>query len=144
VNLLEDAGALTVDETGRITTADAALSPAEAADEAMRRAKEREAVDRSRVELVRGYAETIGCRRQFLLGYFGETFEPPCEACDRCASGAISDGGADEGFTWRANDRVIHDVWGAGVVMRCESDRVTVLFETVGYKTMRLDAVAAS
>jgi hypothetical protein len=28
--------------------------------------------------------------------------------------------------------------------MRCEADRVTVLFDTVGYKTLRLDAVEAS
>ena len=27
---------------------------------------------RSRIEMMRGYAETTGCRRQFLLGYFGE------------------------------------------------------------------------
>jgi hypothetical protein len=29
-------------------------------------------------------------------------------------------------------------------VMRCEPDRVTVLFETVGYKTVKLDAVTAA
>jgi len=39
------------------------------------------------------------------------------------------------------NDRVEHDEWGPGVVMRCEPDRVTVLFEQVGYKTLKLDAV---
>ena len=144
VNLLEDAGALTVDEAGRITLADGAPSPAEAAEEALRRAEAREAVDRSRVELVRGYAETVGCRRQFLLGYFGEEFDPPCGACDQCASGAVDDADADADLPWRANDRVTHESWGDGVVMRCEPDRVTVLFDTVGYKTMRLDAVAAS
>src|SRR3954451_1397469 len=144
VNLLEDAGALTVDEAGRITVAEAAPAAAQAAEEAMRRAKEREAVDRSRVELVRGYAETAGCRRQFLLGYFGEAFDPPCGTCDRCASGAVTDSEDDDDLPWRANDRVTHESWGAGVVMRCESDRVTVLFDTVGYKTVRLDAVVAS
>jgi ATP-dependent DNA helicase RecQ len=143
VNLLEDAGALTVDEAGRITTADDAPPPAEAAEQAMQRAKEREAVDRSRVELVRAYAETVGCRRQFLVGYFGESYDPPCNACDRCATGDVQDGDRD-GFAWRPNDRVRHDSWGDGVVMRCESDRVTVLFETVGYKTIRLDAVVAA
>jgi ATP-dependent DNA helicase RecQ len=143
VNLLEDAGALTVDEAGRITPPDDAPAPADAAEEAMQRAKEREAVDRSRVELVRAYAETVGCRRQFLVGYFGETYDPPCNACDRCATGDVGDSDSD-GFTWRPNDRVRHDSWGDGVVMRCESDRVTVLFETVGYKTIRLDAVVAA
>ena len=143
VNLLEDAGALTVDEAGRITLPDDAPAPADAAEEAMQRAKEREAVDRSRVELVRAYAETVGCRRQFLVGYFGETYDPPCNACDRCATGDVGDSDSDA-LTWHPNDRVRHESWGDGVVMRCESDRVTVLFETVGYKTIRLDAVVAA
>ena len=143
LNLLEDAGALSVDENGRIVMAEDAPSPGEAAEAAMQRAKEREAVDRSRVELVRGYAETTGCRRQFLIGYFGESYDPPCNACDRCAAGDVGDAGSGD-FTWRPNDRVRHDAWGDGVVMRCESDRVTVLFETVGYKTIRLDAVVAA
>src|SRR4051812_6901509 len=144
VNLLEDAGALEVDEAGRIVVPDAAPDPAAAADEAMRRAEEREAVDRSRVELVRGYAETTGCRRQFLLGYFGEDFDPPCRACDPCASGEVTDADDEAELLWRANDRVTHVSWGPGVVMRCESDRVTILFDTVGYKTVKLDAVEAS
>src|SRR3954453_1774201 len=144
VNLLEDVGALTVDEDGRITMTDGAPTPAEAAQEGLRRAKEREAVDRSRVELVRGYAETTGCRREFLLGYFGEGFDPPCGACDQCASGAVTDADDEAELLWRANDRVTHVSWGPGVVMRCESDRVTILFDTVGYKTVKLDAVEAS
>jgi ATP-dependent DNA helicase RecQ len=143
VNLLEDAGALAVDEGGRIAVADAMPDPVDAAEEAMRRAKDRESVDRSRVELVRGYAETTGCRRQFLLGYFGEAFDPPCGGCDVCASGDVAVETAGD-HAWKPNDRVTHESWGDGVVMRCESDRVTVLFDTVGYKTLKLDAVAAA
>ncbi|MFN7137601.1 MAG: NADH-quinone oxidoreductase subunit C, partial [Thermomonas sp.] len=45
---------------------------------------EREAFDRSRVDMIRGYAEHDGCRRAFLLGYFGEAYTPPCGNCDRC------------------------------------------------------------
>lgn len=36
-----------------------------------------------------------------------------------------------------------HPEWGSGVVMHNEDDRVTVLFEQVGYKTLSLAAVAA-
>ena len=39
------------------------------------------------------------------------------------------------------NARVAHREWGPGVVMRPEPDRVTVLFESVGYKTLALAAV---
>jgi ATP-dependent DNA helicase RecQ len=93
--------------------------------------------------MVRGFAETPGCRRDFLLGYFGEQYDAPCGACDRCADGVAGD--TDDGTgPWRTNDRVTHDVWGEGVVMRTEPDRVTVLFERAGYKTLRLDAVQAA
>ncbi len=44
-------------------------------------------VEQSRVEMMRGYAETTGCRRQFLLAYFGETLDEPCGNCDTCAAG---------------------------------------------------------
>ena len=144
VNLLEDTGTLLVDEGGRIELADQAPAPADAAELAARRADEREDIDRSRVEMVRGYAETPGCRRAFLLGYFGEEFTAPCGNCDRCAAGLpgdVTDGGDRR---WQVNDRVAHESWGHGVVMRCEADRVTVLFETVGYRTLKLDAVEAA
>ena len=36
---------------------------------------------------------------------------------------------------------VEHTEWGPGVVMRHEEDRVVVLFEQVGYKTLGLQAV---
>jgi ATP-dependent DNA helicase RecQ len=143
LNLLEDVGVLEVDSAGRVDCAFAG-DAATAAERAIARAKEREGVDRSRVEMVRGFAETPGCRREFLLGYFGEEFTPPCGSCDRCAAG-LPDAAAETGpRAWQVNDRVEHEAWGAGVVMRCEADRVTVLFETVGYRTLKLDAVEAA
>src|SRR3712207_8273472 len=50
-------------------------------------AEQREKVDQSRVEMMRGYAETTDCRRQFLLGYFGEQLDEPCGNCDNCSAG---------------------------------------------------------
>jgi ATP-dependent DNA helicase RecQ len=38
--------------------------------------------------MMRAYAETDGCRRQFLLGYFGEEMPEPCGNCDGCAAAA--------------------------------------------------------
>ena len=35
-----------------------------------------------------------------------------------------------------------HAEWGDGVVMRYEGDRIVVLFEEVGYRTLSLDAIA--
>jgi ATP-dependent DNA helicase RecQ len=43
-----------------------------------------ERVDRTRVEMMRSYAKTPHCRRQFLLAYFGDSLAEPCGNCDRC------------------------------------------------------------
>jgi superfamily II DNA helicase RecQ len=34
------------------------------------------------------YAETRGCRREYLLRYFGDDFAGPCGNCDRCEAAA--------------------------------------------------------
>ena len=40
-------------------------------------------VEHRRLDALLAFTETSGCRKQALLGYFGET-APPCGACDRC------------------------------------------------------------
>jgi len=140
LNLLEEAGVIVVDD-GRLGLATDAPAPSEAAEAGCAVAESHQRVEASRVEMVRGYAETAGCRRQFLLGYFGEVVEMACGSCDRCDAGAVD---VSTGTTWQVNDRVAHDSWGQGIVMRCEPDRVTVLFDEVGYKTLKLDAVRAA
>jgi ATP-dependent DNA helicase RecQ len=47
---------------------------------------ERKAADHGRLNALLGLAEALGCRRQVLLGYFGETVTEPCENCDLCAT----------------------------------------------------------
>ena len=49
---------------------------------------ERKAADHARLNSLLGLAEAVGCRRQVLLGYFGETAEPcgNCDLCDRPAA----------------------------------------------------------
>jgi ATP-dependent DNA helicase RecQ len=41
-------------------------------------------VERQKIEALIGYCETIACRRQVLLGYFGEPDHLPCGNCDNC------------------------------------------------------------
>ena len=48
---------------------------------------ERKAADHTRLNALLGLAEAASCRRQVLLGYFGETTDP-CGNCDLCASPA--------------------------------------------------------
>ena len=39
-------------------------------------------VERSRLDMMRRYAEHTGCRRSFLLSYFGQDYPGPCGNCD--------------------------------------------------------------
>lgn len=47
-------------------------------------ADERKRVERQKLESLLAYAEATGCRRELLLGAFGETYPGPCGHCDNC------------------------------------------------------------
>jgi ATP-dependent DNA helicase RecQ len=134
---LEDAGALHVRTDGEVEPV------SEPPDDALRAAAEaeemRRSFDRSRVDMMRAYAETGDCRRAFILSYFGEPFEPPCGNCDNCEAGRVSAPPSDVPFAVGA--RVVHGQWGEGVVQRYDEDSMVVLFDDAGYKTLALAVV---
>jgi ATP-dependent DNA helicase RecQ len=117
-------------------------------------AEERERIEVSRLEMMRGYAETMQCRRQYLLGYFGEDSPVRCGNCDVCdrldeddaheeAMGTAGAGESTEAPTEDASDdrfppqsQVSHAEWGPGTVMSTEEDRLTVFFEKEGYRVL--------
>jgi ATP-dependent DNA helicase RecQ len=88
--------------------------------------------------MMRGYAEVRDCRREYLLNYFGEAFDAPCGTCDNCEAGIVADD-AEAPFPLGAT--VEHGEWGTGVVQRYEGDKITVLFEELGYRTLALPLV---
>jgi ATP-dependent DNA helicase RecQ len=100
---------------------------------------ERKEFERSRLEMMRGYAELRDCRRRFLLEYFGDELPEPCGFCDNCDAGISADEPAAEPF--QLGSRVRHERWGEGAVQRYEEDKVVVLFDNVGYKTLALELV---
>jgi ATP-dependent DNA helicase RecQ len=142
VHRLEEVGFVEVEDDGRVR----AVGDEEALDDAVEAAAEaeenRHAFDRSRVEMMRAYAEDRrGCRRAFILGYFGEAFDPPCGNCDLCNAGR-NDPEAPTAAGFTVGDRVTHHTWGLGTVGRIEGDQLTVVFDTVGYKTLDTTLVA--
>ncbi|MGZ4660710.1 MAG: RecQ family ATP-dependent DNA helicase [Arthrobacter sp.] len=148
VNQLEEIDAVSTGKRGVRLTSKAKL-PALVGD-AVELAEARQRVDQSRLTMMRAYAETDGCRRKFLLGYFGEDLPDPCGNCDGCAEAANqaaakeSDGGAPAsaaGEPFPLQSTVVHKDWGPGLVMRHEDDVITVLFEQEGYKTLSRAAV---
>jgi ATP-dependent DNA helicase RecQ len=101
--------------------------------------EDRQQFDRSRVEMMGAYADSSGCRREFVLTYFGERFSPPCGNCDNCQAGLVhADAG---GRPFAEGARVRHERWGDGTVQRYEEGAVVVLFESVGYKKLGVDIV---
>src|SRR4051794_12114116 len=101
--------------------------------------EERPGGGRSRVEMMRAYAEDEHCRRAFVLSYFGEELPEPCGHCDNCEAGR---GRAEDGARpFDVGATVRHRDWGEGVVQRYDGDRVVVLFESVGYRTLSVALV---
>ena len=141
LSLLSDTAAVRLDRRG--ATPRRGVDARTAAEQALERAEERERIERSRVEMLRGYAETRRCRRQVLLGYFGQELDGPCGNCDTCADGTAmeQETSRDERATWAVDDRVQHREWGEGTVMEVEDDRMTVFFEREGYKVLSIDLV---
>ncbi len=107
--------------------------------------------DQSKLAMMLQYAETTSCRRKFILNYFGEDFEKGyCGACDNCLrAAAATTPKAERGEVavvsgYRIADVVFHRKFGQGTVERTEKDLVTVLFPSVGYKTLLASAVSRS
>lgn len=97
--------------------------------------------------MMRGYAETDGCRRRFILDYFGERAgEARCGMCDNDRDrpqAPPEDEPADLPAGLGPGSRVIHPRFGAGLVTRVEADRLTVAFDEEGYRTLDAGAVVA-
>jgi ATP-dependent DNA helicase RecQ len=127
---------------GDVDAADRA-DPRVAAERAVELAEAQRRLERSRIEMMRGFAEAARCRRQFLLAYFGEELPEPCGNCDTCRAGTADEALAVSEAPYPLQSRVRHEQFGEGLVMGYEGDpdRVTVLFEEAGYRTLALEAV---
>lgn len=62
----------------------------EVAQDAEQQQEELSELKRFRLEQMREYADQRGCRRAFLLRYFGDVFEGPCGNCDNCEAAGMT------------------------------------------------------
>ncbi|UGU34223.1 RecQ family ATP-dependent DNA helicase [Mycolicibacterium smegmatis] len=136
VNLLERAGAVTSGRAGFSTTG---LGPDEAVRKAVEMSEISERVDRTRVEMMRSYAETPDCQRQFLLAYFGDHLPRPCGNCDRCRDDSRPTSSGTPAIA--PGTPVEHREWGPGVILDGDEDRLTALFDFYGYRVLSVDAI---
>jgi ATP-dependent DNA helicase RecQ len=142
LGLLEQVGAATT-VGQKLTAPRYAPQPADAARAALAEAERQQAVQRSRTDMMRAFAESDSCRGQVLLAYFGEHLAHPCGHCDNCAEGRSrpAKGKKAERGPFPLHSTVRHAEWGVGLVLAYESEKMTVLFEDVGYKTLSVPVV---
>jgi ATP-dependent DNA helicase RecQ len=96
-------------------------------------------IERTRLTMMRHYAGHDGCRRSFLLSYFGQDYPGPCGNCDNDREHPQTAPAADVPFAVGA--RVRSEKWGEGTVQRYDGDQVTVLFDEHGYRELYLPVV---
>jgi ATP-dependent DNA helicase RecQ len=141
VNELEAAGAIRSRKDRRLVSARARhdVPAAEVAKAAAERRELQRQYARSAVEMVRTYADSTDCRRRIVLELLGESHPQRCWHCDNCDSGASVD---SDDRPFPVGSAVTHPEWGRGTVQTYEEgDRVVVLFDAAGYKTLSLDVV---
>jgi ATP-dependent DNA helicase RecQ len=144
VNELEATGAVRSGAGRKVQAAGAKrdLPAAEVAQGLVDRRELQRQYAKSAVEMVRTYADSTDCRRRIVLELLGESHPQRCWHCDNCDRGESVES-ADRPFA--VGQRVRHPQWGDGSVQTYEEgDRVVVLFDTAGYKTLALAVVEGS
>lgn len=134
---LVDLGAAVWEAEGEVRWS-GALSVAEAVRQSAAETDRVAEVERTRVEMMRRYAEHTGCRRSFLLSYFGQSYPGPCGRCDNDRA-RVTEATGSEPFV--VGGRVVSDHWGEGTVQRYDGDQLTVLFDDHGYRDLLLPLV---
>jgi ATP-dependent DNA helicase RecQ len=137
---LAESGVVEMLRTGEARAAGRPPDVAEAAEEVGESQERHHAFERSRVEMMRGYAEVLDCRRRYLLDSFGEGLTEPCAYCDNCYAGRIVSV-AETKERFARNSRVRHRSLDEGSGVRYEGDKIVVLFDEGGYKTLDLPLV---
>ncbi|HEU5386168.1 MAG TPA: helicase-related protein [Streptosporangiaceae bacterium] len=125
----------TVRWTGAMTVADM-LAASDAQTE------REDEIERTRLTMMRHYAGHDGCRRSFLLSYFGQDYPGPCGNCDNDREHPRGDQAAPAAdVPFAVGARVLSEKWGEGTVQRYDGDQVTVLFDEHGYRELYLPVV---
>src|SRR3954469_8523270 len=141
IHHLENAGFVEEVDDGTVRATGDENVLEDAVERAAEAEESRHSFDRSRVDMIRAYAERRSCRRAFILGYFGEEYDPPCGNCDICDAGLEPRADAGAG-RFAVGARVAHAEWGEGTVGQVEGGQITVVFDDVGYKTLDAELVA--
>jgi len=108
--------------------------------------------DRERLDTIMRYAQTGGCRVQFVNEYFGVPPGEPCGHCDNCRAQVqpepiqpaepVSAPPPPPVLPFEPGDAVQHSDFGAGKVLAVEGESVVVAFDQEGEKKIRSEYLA--
>jgi ATP-dependent DNA helicase RecQ len=87
LNRLEECEAIVLSLAGTIRLADNSNGVSDVAAEASSMQADLHKAELQRIENMRTYAESMECRRAYLINYFGEPFGSDCGNCDNCQGG---------------------------------------------------------
>jgi ATP-dependent DNA helicase RecQ len=138
VGVLDAGNAIKTRRAGIELRAAAERDPQGVVEDALAERERRREFDRTRLDMIRAYAETTDCRRRVVLELLGEDYPERCLNCDNCDAGT-SEEAADRPYP--IGSTVAHTEWGPGTVSHYEGDRVVVLFADAGYRTLALTLV---
>ena len=86
VGMLEQAGLIRRDfDEGRLMRVALETAPSDARERVEALLERASLVAEARADRIVGFAETRACRHEQVAAHFGESFLPPCGACDVCA-----------------------------------------------------------
>ncbi|NUT32167.1 MAG: ATP-dependent DNA helicase RecQ [Hamadaea sp.] len=142
LSLLEEVGAAETTSQNKVAAPAYAPEPVQAAEAAVREFTRRQAVEQTRRDMMRAYAESRTCRSRGLLAYFGEHLAGACGHCDNCRL-SVPDPRRPQSDPFPVHSTVRHGEWGSGMVLGYDGDKMTVLFDGVGYKTLSVPVVQA-
>ncbi|HEY0518057.1 MAG TPA: RecQ family ATP-dependent DNA helicase [Ilumatobacteraceae bacterium] len=134
VRLLEDAGVVHLTADLAVARGDEDFD--EHRDHICQAIEQRAALLASRREMMRSFVESDACRWSLVTGYLGS---PELETCGHCDTCGDLDRGRSRG---EGEVRVRHVEFGEGSVVDNDGDRIVVLFDKVGYKTLSQKLVA--
>jgi ATP-dependent DNA helicase RecQ len=114
---LEDAGVLEIRPAGEVARTHRVANPEQITTLVLNEEKHRRVTERSRIDMMRGYAELLRCRREYILNYFGEAYAAPCGNCDNDNRdrGKVEPA-SDHAAPFALGSRVVHAAFGPGVV----------------------------
>jgi ATP-dependent DNA helicase RecQ len=134
---LADLGAATWQVDGGVSwTGTMSIAAAIQASEA--KTEREDEIERTRLAMIRRYAAHTGCRRSFLLTYFGQDYSGPCGNCDNDDHATPEPARA---VPFPVGARVVSERWGPGTVQRYDGDEITVLFDEHGYRELFVPVV---